>query len=129
MHNALRSLGLGQFATTATTGTIGMLFMLLVSATALAGPAEVDDGWRRTRFGWENIKHWDLTPEQRELPSATPLPSVVVGTSESPTILLHPGILAIALSMLAIAALCFTTPWEHACSGSVSIDLSQGSAV
>lgn len=119
MHNVLCSLSPSRFATTpcdgkrVTTGTFGLLLLLLLHAVAHADPAEVDDGWRRTRFGWENIKNWDLSPEQRELPTAATFPP----TSLSPVAadrlsLLHPGVLAAGLSLLAIGALCVTPPLE-----------------
>jgi hypothetical protein len=124
MNKALRSIRLGHSTTTATTGMIGMLFLVLLNAAAHAGPAEVDDGWRRTRFGWENIKNWDLTPAQRELPSAAPLsPAIQSPSAETVSKLLHPCILAVGLSLLAIAALHFSAALEQARSGSVSIDV------
>lgn len=130
MHHALRSIRLGHFAKTVTIGSIGLLLLLLLNAAAQAGPAEVDDGWRRTRFGWENIKDWDLIPEQRELPSATPLTPVIVSpAADTLFMLLHPGVLALGLSVLAVTTLHLATPRELACDDSVSIDVQPGSAV
>jgi hypothetical protein len=114
MHNAIPS---GHFATTpchgkrVTTGTLGLLLLVLLNAVAHADPAEVDDGWRRTRFGWENIKNWDLSPEQRELPTAVTFsPTILSPVAADQLSLLHPGVLAAGLSLLAVAALCLEPP-------------------
>lgn len=117
MHNALSSLSPGHFATTpccgkrVTTVTIGLLLLVLMNAVAHAGPAEVDDGWRRTRFGWENIKNWDLSPEQRELRTAVAFsPTILSPVAADRLSLLHPGVLAAGLSLLAIGALSLEPP-------------------
>lgn len=116
MHNALRSSGLRPFVTTATTGSVGFLFVLLLSSIAQAGPAEVDDGWRRTRFGWENIKHWNLSPEQRELPVAAPIAiTELLPAAKSSPVLFHPLVVALGLSLVAVAALRTATPREQVC--------------
>jgi hypothetical protein len=117
MHNALSSLSPGHFATTpccgkrVTTVTIGLLLLVLMNAVAHAGPAEVDDGWRRTRFGWENIKNWDLSPAQRELPTAATFSTAEFHPAIADRLsLLHPCVLAAGLSLLAVGALCLTMP-------------------
>lgn len=108
---------LGSFAerttTNVTTGlirTIGIAALLCLVAVQASGTE--DDGWRRTKFGWQNIKQWNLPAEMHELPGLSPrvgaiatLPAITSPAAEKLSVLLHPAVIALGLMLVAFGAL------------------------
>jgi len=79
----------------------------------------VDDGWRRTKFGWENIRDWDLTPEQRELAGSAPI-AILSPAAEHLLLLSHPLAIAAAMGLVAVGILHFATLAQVRYDGGVS---------
>ena len=87
-----------------------LLLLGSLAAMAVAGDAfSPDDGWRRTKHGWENVSTWgvsaadlsDLTGQR--LPSFTISPPVDVGP------LWHPAVIAIGVLLIGAAGLFLPT--------------------
>ncbi|WP_254507917.1 hypothetical protein [Anatilimnocola floriformis] len=97
-------------------GMIGLCLLLAAQSFAAgqtgAEAAAIDDGWRRTKFGWENIRDWNLPPEQLDLSGSAPIaPAILSPTAEHLLGLSHPLAVAVGLSLIAAAALrCAAVP-------------------
>ena len=88
---------------------IGLCLFLSLASQLHAESAVLDDGWRRTKFGWENIRDWNLSPEQLALfgdvPVAATRPIILSPTTDLLLKLSHPLAIAFVLGTAAIVAL------------------------
>lgn len=101
-----KALAIGKTGATLTGRIGGILVLLLLCGNAFAGLGDVDDGWRRTKDGWEHISQWQLTSSQMELLANTPsAPAVLSPTAEQLMSAAHPVLFAIGIAILGGVAL------------------------
>jgi hypothetical protein len=95
------------FGKRAIAGTIGLCLLLFAAVDSSAEQkSTVDDGWRRTKFGWENIRDWNLPPEQLALHGSMPVsPAILSPVAESLLWCSHPLAVALALAVVAVGGL------------------------
>ena len=75
--------------------------LLTITCVAHAAGSDADDGWRRTKDGWEHISTWNLgsrtLPTRRFVPPSTGS-LLAIGS-------LHPALIATGLLLLSIGSL------------------------
>lgn len=102
-----RLLNFGKTGSTVISRTAGIFLLLLVSGNVFAGPADVmDDGWRRTKDGWEHISQWQLSVEQLEvLTNPTIAPAVLSPSLDQLMTAFHPVVFSLTIAILGGVAL------------------------
>ena len=104
----------GSSNTTGTTrklGVVGLSALLLalvaLNQSLVAGEAgtDIDDGWRRTKDGWEHISTWPVEVTQQLAADESPTTSAQISPTAERWQRLHPGVLAVGLCLAACFAL------------------------
>jgi hypothetical protein len=100
--NQTRLLSFGKTGSTVLSRIAGIFLLLFVSGNAFAGPADVaDDGWRRTKNGWEHISQWQLSTKQLEgLTNPTIAPAVLSPSLDQLMTGFHPVIFALGIGLV-----------------------------
>ncbi|WP_145093616.1 hypothetical protein [Anatilimnocola aggregata] len=102
-----------SFALLKTTGAIGTL-LLVLSATVdvRAQDNGLDDGWRRTKDGWEQMATWNLPTNVVAAEFDAESFAVMTLPRWQGSVFFHPAM--IAISLVAIAAACLRIPGASA---------------
>ena len=103
----------GRNRNTRASGTVvflGALWVLVVAASpGIAGAdeasADCDDGWRRTKDGWEHIATWPVSQSDLQVADHLPLAPALSSPATENFPQLHPGLLAAGMCLLAGLAL------------------------
>jgi hypothetical protein len=85
--------------------TVLLIFAALGNAGADQNAANVDDGWRRTKDGWENIATWPTESVELLLANQVSRAPAIISPTAARWLQLHPAILASGMCLLAGLAL------------------------
>lgn len=82
-------------------GSLALIAVLTAPNTSCAEEAAIDDGWRRTKNGWENIATWRVSRAEMTLPSNEPIAPAIISAAADRWLLWHPA--AVAAGLLAMS--------------------------